>query len=99
MARGTVRGLRAAADVADSIDAYDFQMTHLEVYTAHEGDPNALPEPPTSGGSRMLLEMLLVDNKTGMPLWHARQVFPASPASSDDVNEAFRRMLLTLPQR
>jgi hypothetical protein len=52
---------------------------------------------PHSGSSRLFLEMTLIDNTTGDPLWHARQVFPASGSRPDDVAQAVGRMLATLP--
>jgi hypothetical protein len=52
---------------------------------------------PHKGRSAMLLEMTLVDNRTGRVLWHARQRFPASPAKPEQVEKAVKRLLAALP--
>jgi hypothetical protein len=46
----------------------------------------------------MYLEMTLVDNRTGMPIWHARQAFPAGADRPQDVDRAARVMLASLPR-
>jgi hypothetical protein len=51
------------------------------------------------GPSRLALQMTLVDNQTGATLWHVAQEFEATPADDDQVKEAVRRMLMTLPER
>ena len=56
-------------------------------------------EVPHSGTSKMLLELTLVDNRTGHVLWHARQQFRANPAKQADVVEAMLRMLRAMPAR
>jgi len=44
--------------------------------------------PPDGGDPKMYLEMTLVDNHTGLTLWHAHQLFPANPERADDMSRA-----------
>lgn len=60
-------------------------------------DDPALPR--EGAGSRMYLEMTLVDNRTGLTLWHARQLFPASAEQPQDLARVARTMLQALPAR
>jgi hypothetical protein len=63
-------------------------------------DWNADPALPHDGGEpQMYLEMTLVDNHTGLALWHAHQIFPASAASAKDTARVARAMLDQLPGR
>lgn len=79
----------------DVLDAMGRSGTHLEVYS---GRPDYYRSAaPHKGRSAMLLEMTLVDNRTGRVLWHARQRFPASPAKPDQVEKAVKRLLAALP--
>jgi len=59
-----------------------------------EDDP-ALPH--DNGPSQMYLEMTLIDNHTGLALWHAQQLFPADATNQHDVTRAANMMLQTLP--
>jgi hypothetical protein len=69
--------------------------THVEIYG---GRPDYYrSSAPLKGRSAMLLEMTLVDNRTGRVLWHARQRFPASPAKPVEVEKAVKRLLAALP--
>ena len=69
--------------------------THVEVYG---GRPNYYrSSAPHKGRSAMLLEMTLIDNRSGRVLWHARQRFPASPARPQQVEKAVKRLLAGLP--
>lgn len=52
---------------------------------------------PHSGPSKMYLEMTLVDNRSGLVLWHAHQAFPANPNHPADVMKAAKQMLASLP--
>lgn len=54
------------------------------------------PELPRTGPSQLYLEMTLVDNRTGLALWHAHQTFPAQ-AWTGDASRAARIVLATLP--
>jgi hypothetical protein len=49
--------------------------------------------------SQMYLEMTLVDNRTGVTLWHAHQTFPASASSAKDTARVAQTMLSKLPPR
>jgi hypothetical protein len=59
----------------------------------------ARPGAPRKGGSRMMLELTLIDNYTGRVLWHARQELRADPTRPDDVARAVRHMVSSLPSR
>jgi hypothetical protein len=87
--------LRVGLEIAD-VYGRTHAGTHLGVYAA---SPGARPRLPHGGPSETLLEMTLVDNRTGLVLWHARDRFPASPGRSGDVREVFSRLLETLPSR
>ncbi len=54
---------------------------------------------PDDSASLLALQMTLVDNGTGATLWHVEQEFGATPADDDQVREAVRRMLMTLPEK
>ncbi|HKA86091.1 MAG TPA: hypothetical protein VKE22_00445 [Haliangiales bacterium] len=54
---------------------------------------------PGDGESCLALQMTLVDNRTGATLWHIEQAFAATPADDDQVREAVRRMMMTLPEK
>ena len=49
--------------------------------------------------AQMLVDMAPVDNRTGVPLWHAQQRFRANPAKPADVADVVSRMLATMPGR
>jgi hypothetical protein len=95
-ARGLGRVARTSVDVframGDHPDAWGHHHTHLDVYLSAPE-----PRPIDAGPSRTALEMTLVDNRSGLVLWHARQEFPANPASPADVRESVARMLAGLP--
>jgi hypothetical protein len=68
----------------------------LEAASSH---PSWATDPalPHDGDSRMFLEMTLVDNRTGLALWHAHQGFPANASSTEDVERAAKSLLASLP--
>jgi len=79
----------------DVMDAMARTGTHVEIYA---GRPDYYrSRAPHKGRSAMLLEMTLVDNRSGRVLWHARQRFPASPARPEQVEKAVKRLLAALP--
>jgi hypothetical protein len=47
----------------------------------------------------MYLAMTLVDNHTGLVLWHAHQQFPADATSAADTARVARTVLQLLPSR
>jgi hypothetical protein len=55
------------------------------------------PARPRTGPSRLYLEMTLVENRSGRPVWHVHQELPASAASRQDVERAARALLASLP--
>ena len=87
---------RATAETAiDLVDAFG----HAAV-TSAESHPEYVDDPSLPHGGeepRMYLEMTLVDNHTGLTLWHAHQTFPANGASQEDVSRAANTLLATLP--
>jgi hypothetical protein len=68
-----------------------------ELLTGHP-DWAAEPGAPHTGASLMYLEMTLIDNRDGLVLWHAHQVFPANADSDDEVQRAARKLLASLPR-
>jgi hypothetical protein len=87
---------RLARDMLDLADAFGHVDTHVYIYG---GRPSYYEDKrtPKKGHSRMLLEMTLVDNHTGMVLWHTRQLFPAHATRGAQVRKALASMLATLP--
>lgn len=98
---------RAMAEVASStsfhidasaVDCFGRVDTHVDWYS---GRPDYYEQPGVarSGRSSSMIEMTLVDNRTGTVLWHARQRFPASPERLGDVDRVLGTMLASLPSR
>ncbi|MGH2898935.1 MAG: hypothetical protein ACRDMZ_09705, partial [Solirubrobacteraceae bacterium] len=85
---------RAAEGV---IDAFGRAAVDIAISSADWGENPALPH--EGGASQMYLEMTLVDNRTGLALWHAHQSFPASAADAGETVRAARTMLNQLPAR
>lgn len=82
--------------IAPVLDAFG----HVAINIAATSDWGEDPTLPREGGEpRMYLEMTLVDNRTGLALWHARQTFPASAASAADTARVAHTMLTQLPGR
>src|SRR4051812_10925095 len=92
------RGVRAAAA---ALDAVGRTAIDIGVATTLDQEPVPTDEPPPhdSGKAQMYLEMTLVDNRTGLALWHARQLFPADAASPQDTARAARTLIEQLPGR
>jgi hypothetical protein len=68
---------------------------HLDVEV--DDRPDWYEDSPHDGRSSMYVEMTLVDNHTGLVLWHARQRFPASAARSEDMQRVITSLIATLP--
>ncbi len=86
---------RASAEAAvDVVDAFGNAAVEIWAHPEYADDPGL---PHAGEESQMYLEMTLVDNRTGLALWHAHQTFPASGASQDDVSRAAHTLLATLP--
>jgi hypothetical protein len=83
---------RMIAGVADAFGrlAADIALTSPD----WEEDPSL---PHDSGPSQMYLEMTLIDNHTGLALWHAHQLFPADATNQRDVTRAANTMLKAFP--
>jgi hypothetical protein len=86
-------GERIASNIASRV------IDHVADAAIDDFHPDWAHDPalPHAGDSRMFLEMTLVDNRTGLALWHVHQVFPANAASAHDVERAARVMLASLP--
>ena len=90
------RGDHAAFHIARGmVDAFG----RLALDVAAASDWGADPALPRTGEPALYLEMTLVDNHTGLALWHARQRFPASAESPDEVTRAAATVLSLLPAR
>lgn len=78
------------------LDVLGRATTHLQLVS---GRPEWYTDKslPHSGRPRMYLEMTLVDNHTGVVLWHAHQQFPANASRGNDVVKAATTLLATLP--
>jgi|GEM_PF-1407128 len=98
MTRGVIRGARALGHSNISIDIYNRPRTHWDYCYAR---PNyfAQKATPRRGPSRMMVEMLLIDNRTGEPLWYAAQRFPADATNRKQLNAVFHTMLATMPAK
>jgi len=79
------------------VDAFGRTAIDVALSSPDWGEDPALPH--GGGESQMYLEMTLVDNHTGLALWHAHQTFPASAASATETSRAARTMLTLLPDR
>jgi len=97
-----VRGaLRAAdtlsrADLDFDVDCYGHTQTHIQVSPMRPAY-HEQRDTPRRGESQLYLEMTLIDNATGVTLWHARQRFRAHAADPGDARQVVRRMLASLP--
>jgi hypothetical protein len=91
---------RYGADIVrtmfDAADAFGHVGTHVYIYNER---PSYYEDErtPKKGRSRMLLEMTLVDNRTGLVLWHTRETFPVHAPDARQVRRAYSALLSTLP--
>lgn len=95
--RGVARaGVDITRGMLQAADAFGRMNTHIHIYA---GRPNYYAEDrtPKRGRSRMQVEMTMVDNHTGLVLWHAQDAFPAHGTRAEDVNKVFELMLSSLP--
>jgi len=83
--------------VGGVIDAFGRAAVDIAISSPDWGENPALPH--EGGESQMYLEMTLVDNRTGLALWHAHQSFPASAADASETVRAARTMMNQLPAR
>jgi hypothetical protein len=100
------RGMARHADevfeaTAEVLDAWGRSTTHISVGPAvmapTHPEWSKRPETPRKGHSRTYLELTLVDNRTGLVLWHARQQFPAHAATPGAVRRILRVAMASLP--
>lgn len=76
------------------IDAFGHSHTHM----AMSAPPPAPVRPPAADApSSVIIEMTLIDNRTGLTLWHARHRFWANMARDDHRRQVVARMLASLP--
>jgi hypothetical protein len=95
--RGAQHVHHAARAAEGVVDAFGRVAFDIAISSPDWGENPALPH--EGGESQMYLEMTLVDNRTGLALWHARQAFPASAASATDTARVARTMMALLPSR
>ena len=76
-----------AIDIVDDIDV------------SRPEHPDWSGDVPQGEDPEMYVEMTLVDNSTGLVVWHAHQKLPASAASKDDLARVARTLLASLPGR
>lgn len=79
------------------VDAFGRTFVHVGLHALDWGVDPALPH--DGGEAQMYLEATLIDNRTGIALWHARQTFPANAVSAQDTARVARAMLDALPGR
>jgi hypothetical protein len=87
----------ATRAVARTVDAFGRVAIHASLAGADWEDDPSLPHDGRQ--SQLYLEMTLVDNRTGLTLWHAHQRFPASAERDDELDRAVDSLLDTLPDR
>lgn len=80
---------------ANVVDAFGRTAVDLAFAMPDWEDDPALPH--DGDQSQMYLEMTLVDNRTGLALWHAHQTFPAQLDHNEDTARAMRTLLALLP--
>jgi len=98
---------QAAGDVLDTtaqiLDAWGRSpgTTHVSIYSA-----NPSPKPPAwseregvphKGHSRTYLELTLIDNRTGLVLWHAQQQFPTHAGTDAKAQKIVHSVMASLP--
>jgi hypothetical protein len=101
------RGLAdVSADVLDTTfriaDAWgrSANSTHITVFDTTSPRPpswSERPEAPHKGHSRTYLELTLVDNRTGLVLWHARQQFPTHAGTDAKAQRIVHTLMTSLP--
>ena len=94
MARNADDVLRATADV---LDAWGRSGTHITVFTGPRPVWSQRPGVPHSGHSRTYLELTLVDNTTGLVLWHTQQQFPTHAGNEAKAKKILASMMASLP--
>lgn len=80
---------------APAADAFGRPAVDIELSAPDWGDDDALPH--DGAQSQMYLEATLIDNRTGLVVWHAHQTFPARLGRTDDTARAMRTLLAQLP--
>jgi len=95
--RGVRHALHGPRITEGMVDAFGRAAVDISLASPDWGEDPALP--PDGGDPKMYLEMTLVDNHTGLTLWHAHQLFPANPERADDMSRVARIMLALLPSR
>ena len=89
-----LQGVAEAADAFGRI-APETHLTLLKSNTRPVWSERA--DVPKKGRSRTYLEMTLVDNHTGLVLWHTRQEFPTHAATEAKAHKIMRTLMASLP--
>lgn len=93
-AHGVFSAARTTVAVADAFGRVAIDLA----LTAPEWADD--PELPREGRDpEMYLEMTLIDNRTGLALWHAHQRFPANASKPADAARTAATLLASLPHR
>jgi hypothetical protein len=80
------------------LDAFGRSNTHITVFSGPRPPVwSERPEAPKKGHSRTYLELTLVDNHSGLVLWHARQQFPTHAGSGPKAEKIVRSLMSSLP--
>ncbi|HEX3762065.1 MAG TPA: hypothetical protein VHW23_25365 [Kofleriaceae bacterium] len=87
-------GLHRAARAAD---AFGRLAVDIDLSAPDWSDDDELPHEGEQ--PQLYLEATLIDNRTGLVVWHAHQTFPAQLGSRDDTARAMRTLLAQLPAR
>jgi hypothetical protein len=100
LTRGAARHADEVLDATvEVLDAFGRSSTHLSIGGGGTARPtwSARPGVPHQGQSRTYLELTLVDNRTGLVLWHARQAFPAHAAREASARRMLHTAMASLP--
>jgi hypothetical protein len=81
--------------VAGVLDVFGRAAIDVTLATSDWRDDASLPH--SGDEAQMYVEMTLVDNRTGLALWHAHQQFPARLGSSADTARVMHTLLDLLP--
>jgi hypothetical protein len=85
---------RPTLEVADALGR---TQTHLSIVSGPRPVWYERPEVPKKGHSRTYLELTLVDNRSGLVLWHAHQQFPTHAGSDAKAQKILRSVMASLP--
>lgn len=105
MGNATLRVLGDVVELTDAFarptlevaDAFGRTQTHLSLISGPRPVWYERGDVPKKGHSRTYLELTLVDNRSGLVLWHARQQFPTHAGSDTKAQKILRSVMASLP--